>query len=81
MNYEVHHGSNSLNNVANLHVSMAIRNCEYYEYLLPEAIIKYGLVNDVEPDRDGLVHAPMEAGLGVEIDLDLIRRRKTVVLT
>ena len=29
MNYEVHHGGNSLNNVANLHVIMAIRNCEY----------------------------------------------------
>ena len=26
MNYEVHHGGNSLNNVANLHVIMAIRN-------------------------------------------------------
>jgi L-alanine-DL-glutamate epimerase-like enolase superfamily enzyme len=81
MNYEVHHGSNSLNNVANLHVSMAIRNCDYYEYLLPEAIIKYGLISDVEPDRDGLVHAPMTPGLGVEIDLDLIRRKNTAVLT
>ena len=29
MNYEMHHGGNSLNNVANLHVIMAIRNCEY----------------------------------------------------
>jgi L-alanine-DL-glutamate epimerase-like enolase superfamily enzyme len=80
MNYEVHHGSNSLNNVADLHVSLAIRNCEYYEYLLPEAIIKYGIVNDIEPDRDGLVHAPMAPGLGVEIDFDLIARKKTGVL-
>jgi L-alanine-DL-glutamate epimerase-like enolase superfamily enzyme len=80
MNYEVHHGSNSLNNVADLHVSMAIRNCEYYEYLLPEAIIKYGIANDIEPDRDGLVHAPMKPGLGVEIDFDLIERKKIAVL-
>ncbi len=80
MNYEVHHGSNSLNNVADLHVSMAIRNCEYYEHLLPEAIIKYGIVNDIEPDRDGLVHAPMKPGLGVEIDFDLIKRKQTATL-
>jgi L-alanine-DL-glutamate epimerase-like enolase superfamily enzyme len=35
MNFEVHHGGNSLNNVAGLHVVMAIRNCEYFEVLLP----------------------------------------------
>jgi len=28
---EVHHGGNSLNNVANLHTTMAIPNCDYYE--------------------------------------------------
>ena len=36
MNYEIHHGGNSLNNVANLHVIMAIRNTEFCEVLLPE---------------------------------------------
>ncbi|MEZ5856406.1 MAG: enolase C-terminal domain-like protein [Hyphomicrobiaceae bacterium] len=36
MNYEVHHGGNSLNNFANLHLIMAIRNCEYFEVLLPD---------------------------------------------
>ena len=35
MNYEIHHGGNSLNNIANLHVTMALRNCEYFEVLLP----------------------------------------------
>src|SRR5439155_411047 len=43
MNYEVHHGGNSLNNVANLHVIMAIRNCEFFEVLLPAGAQKYGL--------------------------------------
>jgi L-alanine-DL-glutamate epimerase-like enolase superfamily enzyme len=81
MNYEIHHGSNSLNNAANLHVAMAIRNCEYYEYLLPEAIINYGMVKDIAIDRDGLVHAPMGPGLGVEIDFDLIARKKVGVLS
>jgi len=80
MNYEVHHGSNSLNNVANLHVSAAIRNCDYFEYMLPEAIIKYGLVNDIEIDGDGYVHVPSAPGLGVEIDHELIRRKKITVM-
>ena len=44
MNFEIHHGGNSLNNVANLHVIMAIRNCEYFEVLLPDGAQKYGLV-------------------------------------
>ncbi|HEX9822106.1 MAG TPA: enolase C-terminal domain-like protein [Methylomirabilota bacterium] len=81
MNFEIHHGGNSLNNVANLHVIMAIRNCEFFEVLLPAAAQKYGLVEDIEPDARGLVHAPAGPGLGAAIDFDLIARRTTAVLT
>ncbi len=80
MNFEVHHGGNSLNNVANLHVIMAIRNCEFFEVLLPAAAQKYGLVEDIEVDARGLVHAPTGPGLGAKIDFDLINRNKTAVL-
>jgi L-alanine-DL-glutamate epimerase-like enolase superfamily enzyme len=80
MNFEVHHGGNSLNNVANLHVIMAIRNCEFFEVLLPAGAQKYGLVRDIEVDAQGLVHAMNEPGLGAAIDFDLIERRKTAVL-
>ena len=51
MNFEIHHGGNSLNNVANLHVIMAIRNCEFFEVLLPAGAQKYGLVEDIEVGR------------------------------
>jgi L-alanine-DL-glutamate epimerase-like enolase superfamily enzyme len=81
MNYEVHHGGNSLNNVANLHVIMAIRNCEFFEVLLPGGAQKYGLVEDIEVDRSGLVHAMNRPGLGAAIDFGLIERKKTAVLT
>ena len=81
MNFEVHHGGNSLNNVAGLHVIMAIRNCEYFEVLLPAAAQKYGLLQDIGVDADGLVHAPTAPGLGYEVDLPLIERDKTAVLT
>jgi L-alanine-DL-glutamate epimerase-like enolase superfamily enzyme len=81
MNFEIHHGGNSLNNVANLHVIMAIRNCEFFEVLLPSAAQKYGLVQDIEVDARGLVHAPTGPGLGAAIDFELIRRQTTTVLT
>jgi L-alanine-DL-glutamate epimerase-like enolase superfamily enzyme len=81
MNYEVHHGGNSLNNVANLHLVMAVRNTEYFEVLLPDGAQKYGLVEDIEVDRDGLVHAPQDPGLGARIDFDLIARKQIAVLS
>jgi hypothetical protein len=81
MNFEVHHGGNSLNNVANLHVIMAIRNTEFFEVLLPDAMQKYGLAEEIIVDRDGLVRASTEPGLGAHIDFELIERKKLGVLS
>ncbi len=81
MNFEIHHGGNSLNNVANLHVTVAIRNCEFFEVLLPHGAQKYGLAQDIEVDPQGLVHAPTGPGLGAAIDFDLVERKKTAVLS
>jgi L-alanine-DL-glutamate epimerase-like enolase superfamily enzyme len=80
MSFEVHHGGNSLNNVANLHVIMAIKNCEFFEVILPDETQKYGLVQDIEVDARGMVHAFNEPGLGAQVDFDLIERKKTAVL-
>src|ERR1700733_15132224 len=68
MNFEVHHGGNSLNNIANLHVIMAIRNTEFFEVLLPDAMQKYGLAEDITVDTEGFVYAPTAPGLGADID-------------
>ena len=81
MNFEIHHGGNSLNNVANLHVTMAIRNCEFFEVLLPGEAQKYGLVQDIEVDTRGLVHAMNGPGLGAAIDFALIDKKKLTVLS
>lgn len=81
MNLEVHHGGNSLANVANLHLIMAIRNSDYFEVLLPDAAQKYGLVEDIEVDKDGYVHCFDAPGLGAQIDFDLIKRKKIGILT
>ena len=42
---------------------------------------KYGLAEEITVDRNGLVHAPTEPGLGVHIDFDLIERKKVGVLS
>jgi L-alanine-DL-glutamate epimerase-like enolase superfamily enzyme len=81
LNYEVHHGGNSVNNFANLHLIMAIPNCEYFEVLLPEAAQKHGLVRDLDIDENGLAHAPDQPGIGAEIDFELIARNKLAELT
>ena len=81
LNYELHHGGNSLNNFANLHVIMAIQNTEFFEVLLPAESQKYGLVQDIEFDSDGMVHAPTGAGLGATIDFELIERKKIAVFS
>ena len=81
LNFEIHHGGNSLNNFANLHVLMAIQNTEFFEVLLPSDSQKYGLLQDIEIDMNGMVHAPCEPGLGALIDFDLIRRKTLGVLS
>jgi L-alanine-DL-glutamate epimerase-like enolase superfamily enzyme len=80
MTYEVHHGGNSLNNVANLHVCCAIRNTTFFEVLLPDGAHKYGLAPDITVGPDGMVHAPEKPGLGAEIDFGLIERKTIAVL-
>jgi L-alanine-DL-glutamate epimerase-like enolase superfamily enzyme len=80
LNYELHHGGNSLNNFANLHVIMALQNTEFFEVLLPSQSQKYGLVQDIEIDAEGMVHAPSGPGLGAQIDFELIARKKVGVL-
>jgi hypothetical protein len=60
---------------------MAIKNCEYFEVLLPSGAQKYGLVEDIEVDARGLVHAIDKPGLGAEIDFALIERKKIATLS
>jgi L-alanine-DL-glutamate epimerase-like enolase superfamily enzyme len=80
LRYEAHHSGNSLNNLANLHLCMAIRNTTMWEVLLPDGAHKYGMVKDLAPDADGMMHAPTAPGIGGEIDFTLIERRTEAVL-
>ena len=73
MKCEIHHGGNSLNNVANLHVTMAVPNCEFYEFFPCTGTNVYGLVEDIDMSG-GVVHAPTGPGLGYGIDWDRLRK-------
>lgn len=80
MTFEIHHGGNSLNNVANLHIMCGIPNSEFFEVILPDDVQKYGLIDDLEVDPQGMVHVPQGPGLGVEIDFGLIQRTTKQIL-
>ena len=80
LRYEVHHSGNSLNNLANLHLCMALRNTTMWEVLLPDGAHKYGMAKELEIDKDGLMHAPTEPGIGGQIDFELIERKTEAVL-
>ncbi|MGI9423870.1 MAG: enolase C-terminal domain-like protein [Hyphomicrobiaceae bacterium] len=81
MNYEVHHGGNSLNNMAQLHFACALPNTTYFEVLLPHGAHKFGVINEIEIGKEGLARCPETPGIGAEIDFELITRRKISVLT
>ena len=79
MNCEVHDGYNAMNNVACLHVIMAIDNCDWFEVLAFNRSgdhslehLSYGLAEPFRVDPEGNVHAPAAPGLGAEIDWPLI---------
>jgi L-alanine-DL-glutamate epimerase-like enolase superfamily enzyme len=76
MNYEVHHGGNSANNMAQLHFACSIRNTTYFEVLLPHGAHKYGLLNDIQIGKDGMARCPETPGIGAEFDFDLIKKKQ-----
>ena len=80
MKLEIHHGSNSLNDVANLHVQISIPNTTFMEVLLLHEAWWHGLVEEITIDTDGFAHAPQKPGLGYDINLDPVGRNKIAVL-
>ncbi len=72
VNCEVHTTTNALLDMANLHVSCAIANCEYFEVLIPQEPFSFGVRNPIAIDQDGYVHVPEGNGIGADIDFDLL---------
>ena len=51
------------------------------EVLLPEEAQKYGLINELEIGSDGMVHCPDAPGVGADVDLELVKRRRLATLS
>ena len=72
MQCEIHTAMMGFMSVANLHVSCAIRNCEYFEMLVPEDRFQFPMKDSYNIDEQGNIHVPEGPGLGVDLDWDLI---------
>ena len=73
MNCELHTTTMNYMDLVNVHVSCAIRNCEYFEYFVPEDNYRLPMKGDL-PIRDGRIYVPEAPGVGAELDWDLIQR-------
>jgi L-alanine-DL-glutamate epimerase-like enolase superfamily enzyme len=71
---EIHCTTMGYMDMANLHVSCAIRNCEYFELLVPEEPFRFPMKDDYPIDQKGIVHVPQKPGIGIELDWDSIDR-------
>jgi L-alanine-DL-glutamate epimerase-like enolase superfamily enzyme len=74
MNVEIQCWGYTLTQAANLHVMLAYRNCTYFEQPVPYPAFEHGVTNAIRTDRDGYVHAPPGAGLGIGLDWEAIER-------
>ena len=68
MRCEIHCTTMGFMDVANLHVSCAIKNCEYFELLVPEEAFRFPMKDQYPIDRCGIAHVPQKPGIGVELD-------------
>jgi L-alanine-DL-glutamate epimerase-like enolase superfamily enzyme len=71
---EVHCTTMGPMDIANLHVSCAIRNCEYFELLVPEEAFRFPMKTPYPIDEQGIAHVPQLPGIGIEYDWDAIDR-------
>ena len=74
MNCEIHTTTMNYMDLVNLHVSCAIKNCEYFEYFVPEDNYRLPMKGDLPVDSDGVIHVPNAPGVGAELDWELIER-------
>ncbi|PKU26185.1 enolase C-terminal domain-like protein [Telmatospirillum siberiense] len=68
LNCEIHTTTMAFMDVANLHVSCAIRNCEFFELFVPEEAFQFPMLGALPIDGHGDARVPEAPGLGVELD-------------
>jgi L-alanine-DL-glutamate epimerase-like enolase superfamily enzyme len=75
MNCEIHTTTMGLMDVVNLHVSCAIKNCEYFEYFVPGETFRFPMKGDLPIDSEGNITVPDRPGIGVDIDWAEVDKR------
>ncbi|MDR2390544.1 MAG: mandelate racemase [Planctomycetota bacterium] len=69
---EVHTTTMNYMDIANLHVSCSIRNCEWFEYFVPEEDFRFPMRGLLPIGGNGMITVPEKPGIGAEIDWDLV---------
>ena len=65
---------------ATLHLAGCCRNTEFYEHMEPAEAYDVCVKNPIKIDREGFVHMPTGPGLGVDFDLEEIKKRTVMTL-
>ena len=73
LNCEIHTTTMNYMDLVNLHVSCAIRNCEFFEYFVPEEDYTFPMKGKLPIDKDGMITVPNTPGIGAELDWELIK--------
>lgn len=71
MNCEIHTAIYHPLELVNLHCAAAMKNCEFFEVLVPEHLFAIGMKEPIDV-RDGHAHLPSKPGLGIDLDWDFI---------
>jgi L-alanine-DL-glutamate epimerase-like enolase superfamily enzyme len=72
MNCEIHTTTMAAMDLVNLHVSCAVRNCEYFELFVPEEVFQFPAKNPLPIDSNGNIRVPETPGAMPDLDWDLI---------
>ena len=75
INCEIHTTTMNFMDLVNLHVSCAVRNCEYFEYFVPEEDFRFPMKGLLPIDENGIIHVPQTPGIGGELDWELIEKQ------
>ena len=76
LNCEIHTTTMAYMDMANLHVSCAIGNCEFFEWLVPEYSFCFPLREPLAVDGEGMIQVGDGPGIGVDMDWELVRRHE-----
>lgn len=72
MQCEIHTTTMNYMDLVNLHVFCAIRNCRYFEYLVPEEDFMFSMKGLPPTDKKGAITVPNKPGIGGELNWELI---------